>query len=184
MASDFVGSVTGMTGQVLAALIAAFASLSISIIGLATSLRSARQLDRRQKRNALLKERADLIARDVELVQEARDALRKIIDATRGVLTTKEAIKIVSQIVAALSLQYTKHSATDEGLHLKAFHKAKITMLGVEKWMGEIPNGTKYIVDVSQEIRTEIIAARRELTEHQETLKNEQIKMVHEYVKF
>lgn len=189
-----------MPKEVLVAIVTASAALLVATIGLLSALRSAREQrqtqnsleeikqriaidnDRRQKKNEMLKVQNELLAKDIGLIQASRDHLRRLIDATPGIVRMEEIRILISTAVKEITDQYAIHVAADAGEHVKSFHAAKLILLDVQRKIDEITPVTEYASQIIEEDLKEIRSARERLTSIQEVLKQEQIKILQNYI--
>lgn len=184
--------------EVIVAIVAAVSALIVAVISLLSALRSAREqratqlqletvkdeiasrVERRRKTAENIKMQIDLIASDVELIQDGRDILRKAIDSPQGVLKTSDFLLRLDECIKSIEDQYGKRYARDISGNGKYLHNAKGVLIAVSQLI-EL-HKADYVSELSTENVTNARNARAQLQSLQENLRNESMKLTSSYM--
>jgi hypothetical protein len=189
-----------LSKEVIVATVTAFAALVVSVIGLLSARKSAREqrlaqleietikhemalkADRREKQETVLKTQIDLITKDIELIQEARDILRRFVDAPNGVARVSENVDFFSRLISKVDAQYRKQYYSDSKSYVNLLHDAKDIMYSVWNKLDSLQKLRNNTSDLSSAEQAYIRYARESLQSIQEKMRSEHIDILSRYV--
>jgi len=185
-----------MSNDLKIALIAAGASIIVSLIALATALLSSRQSNRYQKNIESLKfEFSKLLGKEsagesyireitsslrnaIQDIQHFKDEIQLILSAKQTSLDSKSALKRISTARERLFNSYEENFGSLDESEAKPFHGAKNLALKIEDYIKKCLHGKSQASQLQNDDRQDLIYLRSELTDLQQNLRDMRLDII------